>query len=52
MSAAAELERVAELCERLDLAADRGDLADEVHAYRPGLECMIPPSAKMVVAVR
>ena len=30
VSAAAELERVAELCERLDLAADEGALADEV----------------------
>jgi DNA-binding CsgD family transcriptional regulator len=30
VSAAAELERVAELCERLDLAADGGDLADEL----------------------
>jgi hypothetical protein len=32
-------------------AEDRRDLADEVHAYNPGLECMIPPSAKIVVAV-
>ena len=22
------------------------------HGYRPGLECMMPPSAKIVVAVR
>jgi hypothetical protein len=31
-------------------AADDDDVV--VHRYNPGLPCMIPPSAKMVVAVR
>ncbi len=34
------------------LFASRCSLIAATHGYRPGLECMMPPSAKIVVAVR
>ena len=50
--------RVGEVPDRQQPAETRTDDDHPVpgrlldHGYRPGLECMMPPSAKIVVAVR